>query len=462
MEWMMDAKSPEEVVNHPLFRGLVDAISDGVVAMNAQTRAIIGMNEVARNFLDYKESDTVGCQCSQMMNAPICATACPLTAILTGEQQSDPIELYYRGKGGQKMLHAHTKMILVRDLKGQPLVGIELFRDVREVRSLRKSLEERRSLQGIVGKSPVMQTLYDSVEQLAPYPIPVMLRGESGVGKERIADALHALSLRADRPFIKVNCAALSPMLIESELFGHCQGAFTGASQARKGWFEEADGGTLLLDEVGDLPFEFQAKLLRVVETGEVQRVGEDKVRHVDVRIICATNRTLEASVEQGTFRQDLYYRLHVGVIQIPPLRDRLQDIPLLVEHFLHKLNEQWSPENPWFLDELALQVLIDHTWPGNVRELKNCIQLAVIRAGRNQPRILPMHLFPASGARPADVVLPLQNIEQTAPVQTLAEAEESAIKRAMHQTDGNISAAARLLAIDRSTLWRKLKKMQM
>ena len=439
----------EEALAHPLVEGMLAHTSDGALVIDARTRQIVAMNDRARELLGYEPDEPVGCQCKRLVNSPACVRACPLERILSGEDERAEIEMFYRGSSDGAPLHARTRMFLVRDGRGQPLAAVELFCDLQRVRQLERQLRERQGIEGIVGSSEPMQRLYELVAQIAPHDLPVLLEGESGTGKERFADAIHARSPRASGPFIKVNCAALAPSLVESELFGHVKGAFTGASQARRGKLEAADGGTLLLDEVGELEGPIQAKLLRALQDGEVQRVGEERPRHVDVRIIAATNRDLARAIGRGEFRQDLYYRLLGARLEIPPLRERRGDIPALARHFL----EQWrsrqkQPGGPTGLSAEAMRELLEQRWPGNVRELKSAVELAAIRAGEAE-HIEPEHVRAPAPLEAAPPELPLD----------LEELEAMAIERALARTGDNITEAAQLLGINRTTLWRKLRR---
>ena len=450
----MDIQIPddkvENIFRHPLVSGLLDATSDGVLAIDVRDRRILHINKRAQTLLGYAERDVVGCACKEIAQSPACQVACPLTAMLADPTTTrGELDLFYRGAGAG-VVHAHTRMILVRGPDGEPLAGIELFKDLSQVRALESVIKDRRSLGGIIGRAPAMQELYDLIEQVAPYDLPVLITGESGVGKERIADALQGLSDRAGKRFVKVNCAALSPSLVESELFGHRRGAFTGASSDRLGRFDEADGGTILLDEVGELPLGIQAKLLRALQEGEIQRVGEDRPRRVDVRILAATNREVEQEVSEGRFREDLYYRLAGVRVHVPPLRQRAADIPLLATHFLQRFEaeaaDRGRPKHIESIDEDGLQWLMGQGWPGNVRELENCLRLAWIRT-------------PAGGSVSLQILTSGTGPPRSTGPRTLAELEKDAIDRAMESSEGNLSAAARVLGIDRSTLWRKLKR---
>ena len=440
-----DADDIAAFLQHPLATSLLGSIEDGVLVIDAGDRRVLAMNDKARELLGYDEDEAVGCQCKDMMNSPACTLSCPLTALMEGRDAGSELDLYYRGRDGRATLHAHTRMILVRDRSGRPVAGIEIFSDLRRVRSLEKQLRERTSLRGVVGRSGAMRAVFDSVEQLAPYDIPVVISGESGVGKELVAAALHAFSARADRAYLQLNCATLSPELTASELFGHKKGAFTGASSDRRGIFEEADGGTLLLDEIGELSTEVQAKLLRVLQEGEIQRLGEDRALRVDVRVLAATNKKLEEEVAGGRFREDLYYRLLGAEITVPPLRERKEDIPLLVEHFLSRIEAELD-RAPLSLSRDALALLVKQDWPGNARELQNAIRLAAVRA--QGPVIRGEHFGLAASRR-----------RGRARARTLAEIEARAIEDALDEARGNMAEAARRLGIDRSTLWRKVKR---
>jgi two-component system response regulator HydG len=263
-----------------------------------------------------------------------------------------------------------------------------------------------------------------------------------------VASAIHYHSQRAEGPYLQINCATLTPELTASELFGHRRGAFTGAGAARRGYFEQANGGTLLLDEVGELSPEVQGKLLRVLQDGEIQRLGEARPRRVDVRVLAATNRTLQTELREKRFRDDLYYRLAVATIHIPSLQERTEDIPLLAEHFLRRFEKELDRPD-LSLSRETLAVLIQRPWPGNAREIQNVLRLAVIRAPGNV--IHPEHLDPSPSSK--------RGARCGEGPRTLAEIEHQAMDDALHEADGNVTAAAKRLGVDRSTLWRKMKR---
>jgi DNA-binding NtrC family response regulator len=321
-----------------------------------------------------------------------------------------------------------------------------------EVARLKGELGERYHIRNMVGSSPAMRRVYDQIEKVLESDITVFLSGESGTGKELAAKAIHYGSLRSDAPFVDVNCAAIPEGLQESELFGHEKGAFTGAVATHPGKFEQADGGTILLDEVGEMSPSAQARLLRVLQERNLQRVGGTKKIDLDVRVVSASNRDLEQLVNDGQFRQDLYYRLVVFPIQLPPLRERAEDIPALVEHFLAKYAAD-AGKRIARVDQRALEFLMNHDWPGNVRELENVIHRSLlVTAG---PELVIDDLPPSltGGEAPS----PTATVDGE--LRSLEEMERAAIERAVALFEGNLSDAARQLGIGRSTLYRKLEQ---
>ncbi len=313
---------------------------------------------------------------------------------------------------------------------------------------------EQTVFEELVGQTPAMQRVVEVIQKVAPTGSTVLLLGESGTGKEVLANAIHRLSLRRDKAFIAVNCAALPEGLLESELFGHVKGAFTGADQDKRGLFEEADGGTIFLDEIGDMSPITQAKLLRVLQSGEIRRVGSAVSQKVDVRVIAATNRDLVEAVASHAFREDLYFRLNVIQLRIPPLRERMDALPALMHHFLARANARYG-KNVHGVDEHALALLRHYDYPGNVRELESIIAHAVILADHDQicARDLPEAV---QFGRVPRLALPYA-AEDT--LLTLAQMEERHIRETLQRLNGNQSAAAKRLGISRSTLWRKMRE---
>lgn len=314
----------------------------------------------------------------------------------------------------------------------------------REVVRLRENLQEVFPHTQLIGQSPAMKQVIELIETVAPTDATVLITGESGTGKEIVARAIHAASPRRYMPMVVIHCGALTETLLESELFGHERGAFTGAQYRKKGKFEIADGGTVFLDEIGDISLKTQTDLLRVLQEKQIVRVGSNETLNVDFRCIAATNKPLEAMVKEGTFRPDLYYRLNVFSIHIPPLRERKEDIPLLAAHFLDKYAKAMNRPVPRLSSE-ALDVLLAYDWPGNVRELENAIERALLI-----DRDLEI--------KPAD--FPFQmNAPATATGRTLEEVEKAHIQRVLEETGWNLSRTARILDIDRTTLYNKIKR---
>jgi len=320
-----------------------------------------------------------------------------------------------------------------------------------ENRLLREQLRTRPGFGGLIGVSMKMQRVYKMIEKVSQHEYPVLILGESGTGKELVAKSIHFSGPRKDRPFAPVDCSALVPTLIESELFGYVKGAFTGAMQAKQGLLEAAKGGTLFLDEIGDMPVDLQAKLLRALQEREVKPVGSTERRQINVRVIAATNRDLDSAIRAGTFRQDLYFRLNVVQVKLPPLRDRKSDIPILVTAFLEKFSESNGPVRT--ISDDAMRRLIAYDWPGNVRELENAIERAVALGSGPIVHVadLPSNLqYSASERVPEkDEILPLEELERRA------------ILRTLRETGGDKLSAARMLGIGKTTLYRKLKLYQ-
>jgi len=325
----------------------------------------------------------------------------------------------------------------------------------KEVEFLRREIQQRYSFGNIIGKSPQMQKVFQLIKQVANTNSNVIIYGKSGTGKELVARAIHYNSPRKDKPFIAVNCSAIPESLLESELFGHEKGAFTGAISSRKGLFEEANGGTIFLDEIGDMSLAMQAKLLRVLEEKEIRAVGSDKPKKVDVRVIAATHKNLEKAVKEGTFREDLFYRLNVIPIYLPELRERVEDIPLLVEYFLKKYNEE-AGRNVRISRE-ALACMMKYSWPGNVRELENLIERLVVLSTGDEIRVedLPEHI---RACKAEDIFEELTLGEKI----TLEELEKRYILKVLQETGWHKSNAAKILGIDRRTLYRKIEEYKL
>jgi DNA-binding NtrC family response regulator len=346
-----------------------------------------------------------------------------------------------------------TKPVDPRRLRVLVEKAVEKVQVNREVTVLRRQLKETRGLGPLLGVSPAMQEIYRLIEMAAPSPAPVLILGETGTGKELAARTIHELSSRAKGPFVAVNCSAIPETLLESELFGHEKGAFTGAMARRPGYFELADGGTIFLDEIAEMSSNLQAKYLRVLQDSQVRRIGGHDEVAVDVRVVCATNKDVVKAVQAGTFREDLYYRVNVLTIPLPPLRRRPEDISLLAEAFMAEFNERYERQVRG-IDEAALKLLRDHSWPGNVRELRNVIERAVVSCENGLITADCLPIAPL-GAAPAErtnvVVLPVGT--------TLDDGEKQLILRTLQSVNNNKTRAAEILGTTPKTLHNKARR---
>jgi two-component system response regulator HydG len=342
-----------------------------------------------------------------------------------------------------------TKPFRIEELRARLERAARAVELQQENQLLREQLRTRPGFGGLIGVSERMQRVYKIIQKVSQHEYPVLILGESGTGKEMVAKSIHFSGPRKDRQFAPVDCSALVPTLIESELFGYVKGAFTGAQQGKQGLLEAAQGGTLFLDEIGDMPVDLQAKLLRALQEREVKPVGSTERRRIDVRIIAATNRDLESAIKSGSFRQDLYFRLNVVQLKLPPLRERKSDIPLLVTSFLDKFSDPQQP--PRTISEDAMRQLIGYDWPGNVRELENAIERAV---ALGSGPIVHVADLPSSLHYPATERVPEKN-----ELLPLEELERRAILRTLRETGDDKLAAARILGIGKTTLYRKLKQ---
>ena len=365
--------------------------------------------------------------------------------------------IFQKKDGGE--LHVLKNAALIRDKTGKVVGGVENLTDLSPIveqeeviLSLRKQLSNEDGFHGMLGKSAAMKKVFDLIESAAPSEAPVVIYGESGTGKELAAAAIHYLSGRGDGPFVKVNCAALNENLLESELFGHVKGAFTGADRTRVGRFEAANAGAIFLDEIGDLPLTTQTKLLRVLQEKEFERVGDNRPIATDVRILAATNKDLNRLMQEDLFREDLYYRINVIPIYLPPLRDRRDDIPLLTDTFIHRMRLKTEKAIAGIAKD-ALEVFMQYGWPGNIRELINVIEYAFVLCPQGEISIshLPAQLL---GHNPMHI----QQVSKTWGKSQKGDERQELIK-ALQATDGNKSEAARRLGVSRVTLWKRIKK---
>jgi len=439
-------------------KSLFESIPCGVLIIDGDRRVLAVNNVVERTFgisgvevMDQRGGEALGCVnalknpkgCGFAEECITCGVRNTALEALAGNQihrKKAKIQLSVDGKTNDLQLHVSAAPF---DHKGKRLAVI-ILENMTELNTLRKRLKTDQSFAGIIGRDVKMQELFNTIREVAEIDVPVLIQGESGTGKELVATAIHNEGLRANKSFVPVNCGALPEGLLASELFGHVKGSFTGALRDKKGRFELAHGGTLFLDEVVDFPKDMQAKLLRVLQEGTFERVGDEKTKSVDVRIISAANRDLKKEVEKGNFREDLYYRIKVVPIDLPPLRDRKNDIPLLVDHFLKRIVKN-SGKDSIDISHESMVLMMNYHWPGNIRELENAIQFAIIKCNGSEilPRDLPIELKDLTGMS-----------HSSGPSKKL---DIDSVKSTLKQTGGNKAKAARLLGVGRATLYRFL-----
>ncbi len=432
---MADRKSLEYILNN---------LKEGIFAHDLDRR-ILFYNDGAEKILGFSREEVLGKDCHEIFGEALCGNRCSFcTTEPTLEDKKDHT-LHITTKNGLKRM-VDMSIILMKDDNNQDIGALATITDLTELIELQMDTEKIFSFSNIIGRNKKMISVFKQIRDVTDYDFPVHISGETGTGKELVAHAIHNESHRGGAPFVPINCGALPEGLIESELFGHVRGAFSGAIRDKKGRFEMADGGTVFLDEVSELPKLMQVKLLRFLQEETFEKVGGEKTISVDARIISATNKDLKQEVENGNFREDLFYRLNVIPIAVPPLRERKTDIPLLVDHFLkqfpgHKGRKEFK------IADKALSMMMDYRWPGNVRELQNCIQFSIVRCK-------------GSMIRPTDLPLELKQFtpkkSKRGPSRKL---DPLAVKEALIKTGGNKVKAAKLLGVGRATLYRFIGK---
>ena len=428
---------------------ICDSIVDGVFTVDEEWR-ITTFNRAAAEITGVPAEEAIGQHCCDVFHSSICEAECALKETLRTGRPIVNKAIYIVNARDERIPISISAGIL-RDSDGNVIGGVETFRDLSLVEELRKELQAKHSFVDIIGQSHVMEQLFDILPQVAESDSTVLIEGASGTGKELFAKAIHELSFRRDNRFVAVNCGALPDTLLESELFGYKAGAFTDARQDRPGRFALANGGTILLDEVGDTSPALQVRLLRALQEGTIEPLGAMEPVNVNVRVIAATNRSLTGLVRDGTFREDLYYRINVVCLTLPALSDRQEDIPLLVDHFVGKFNRLKNKAVVGVSEEV-MATLMAHGYPGNVRELENIIEHAFVlcRGG-----LIEMGHLPAPLRGPGDAETPTrwQGL-------TLEALEKIHIADALRRHGGNRKAAARELGINPSTLYRKMKSL--
>lgn len=454
MKYEPDDQDFEFICEHQeMVRSILDSIHDGVFTVDSEWR-ITCFNRAAEKITGWSRMEALGMPCVHVVGADACGgERCALNETLeTGEPVRDR-EMIMRSRHGETIPISVSTAIL-KDREGNFVAGVETFRDLRSLQRLREGDEEYGGFHGIISKSPKLQRIFQLLPDVAMSEAPVLIQGESGTGKELFANVIHRLSPRKDGPLIKVNCGALPETLLESELFGYVKGAFTDARQDKPGRFQLANGGTLFLDEIGELPPSTQVKLLRVLQNGEFEPLGSARTVRTDVRILTATHRDLGALMKEGLFREDLFYRIHVVKLEIPPLRERREDLLPLVHQRIRQLNQRTGKRVQGLTDD-ALQVLTEHDFPGNVRELENIMEHAFILC--RESSMLGLRHFPAYMTESQESKEREEDDHKRSI--SLEDLEINAILEALRKHKWHRGRAALELGIGRSTLWRKLKR---
>jgi two-component system response regulator HydG len=445
------------------WKKIVDTINDGLMFIGPEG-SILMVNKAFERLTGYTSKQAIGMSC-EMLGCDACEQ------IMQTDKESVWCKLFEKGQKDMKKCRCLVKCrdgsflpvlknaSILRDENKTVLGVVETLTDISEltkldekVHILSRQCDRENDFLGLVGKSPEMQNVFDMIRKASESNAPVIILGESGTGKELVANAIHLCGARKNKPFIQLNCAALNESVLESELFGHAKGAFTGAYSNRVGRFEAANHGDFFLDEIGDIPLSIQTKLLRVLESGQFERVGDISSIKVDVRIITATNRDLEELIEKNEFRQDLLFRINVIPIHLPPLRERKEDIPLLISSFIRRLNIKTGKKITGVSHD-AMEAFMEYHWPGNIRELKNAMEYSFVttEGPAIQPNYLPKKISTPQKTSPSPVKLVTK--EEVLPD------EKSRLIQALKQTNGNQSKAATLLNINRVTVWNRMKK---
>lgn len=434
---------------------ILDSLGEGLFTVDQEFR-IRTFNRAAEKILGISRNEVIGDFCKNVFQTSRCLEECPIRKVLETGQNMFDLEGEVAHRSGRR-IPVKLNAAILKDENGEPIGGVVSFRDMSHLEQIQRNLLTRSNFYGIIGQHKLMQEIYNLIEEVSESDSSVLIQGESGTGKEMIANAIQKTSRRKNKPFIKINCSVFPPDLLASELFGHVKGAFTDAVKDRVGRFELADGGTIFLDEIAEMPLQMQVQLLRVLQEGTFERVGESITRKVDVRIIAATNKDLRKEMLAGRFREDLFYRLNVIPIHVPPLRQRKSDIPHLVQYFIRKFSLLTGKQIKEIDDE-AMDLLIAYNWPGNVRELENTIEYAfartkgeIIHASKLPPNV---RLSPQ-----CECIETEETPEAGNPRENVAHPELKRIQSTLEKVHWNRSKAAQLLGMGRTTLWRRMKQ---
>lgn len=429
---------------------ILDSIADGVFTVDSDWK-ITSFNRAAEKITGISRKEAVGRHCWEVFRASICESFCSLRhTVETGSPVVNQSIFIVNSEGNRVPISISTA--LLKDNIGSVIGGVETFRDLSLVETLKKELSKSHSFHDIISKNKEMQRLFGILEQLAESDTTVLIEGESGTGKELFAKAIHSMSPRKDNPLITINCGALPDNLLESELFGYKAGAFTDAKKDKAGRIALADGGTLFLDEIGDISPALQIRLLRVIQDKGYEPLGSTKTERANVRFVAATNKNLESLVREKKFREDLYYRINVVRLRLPPLRDRKGDIPLLVSHFIKRFNELKGKSIKGLAAEV-MPILMAHQFPGNIRELENILDYATVVCKNDHIGIEHLPDYLAEAAKP-------EEFDRSTGNKGIKEAERGYIYNALEKNNWNRKTTAASLGMHPTTLWRKIKQM--
>jgi PAS domain S-box-containing protein len=432
------------------FHVILNSIADGVFTTDNEGR-ITFMNKAAEEITGFSNKEAIGHYCFDIFRADICQSRCALKETLKTKKEIINLPATILKKGGQKVPISISTAVLKNE-RGQIIGGVETFRDLSLIEELKKELSQKYTLGDIISKNHLIHNIFNILPNIAESDSTVLIRGASGTGKELFAKAFHNLSRRKDKPFIKVNCGALPDTLLESELFGYVKGAFTDAKKDKPGRFALANGGTIFLDEVGDMSPSLQVKLLRVLQEKEYEPLGSTSPRKTDVRIVAATNKDLSKLVNEGKFREDLFYRLNVVKVDLPSLSQRREDIPLLIDAFIEKFNVKMGKQVT-AVSERALRLLLKYDYPGNIRELENIIEHAFVICEGNR---IDVDCLPKDLTMKQEETDSLVSVKEDHPFE---KAGAEIVKRTLEKNRGNRVKAAQELGVSRATLWRKIKR---
>jgi PAS domain S-box-containing protein len=428
---------------------ILNSIAEGVITVDKEFK-ITFINEAAEKLTGFRKDQVIGQFCKGVFQSDFCLSNCPIAQVLKNGKSIFDLDTSIRCSNSE-VIPIRLNAAVLKDENNIPTGGVITFRDISLFKQVEDIIKAESQYHGMVGKNKLLKEIYELIMEISDSDAHVLITGETGTGKELVANAIQATSKRKAQNFVKINCSVIPHNLLASELFGHAKGAFTDAKSDRIGRFELADKGTIFLDEIAEMPLQMQTQILRVIQEGTFERLGESITRKTDVRIITATNINLENAIAEGKFRRDLYYRLSVLPIEVPPLKKRKDDIPLLVDYFIRKFAFVYK-KKILGIDESALDVLINWTWPGNVRELENALEYAIIKS-KNET-YLNVHVLPTRIKEKAG------NSKSENKNQIFVEHGNTELVELLNIHKWNKTKVAEILGVDRTTLWRRLKAL--